>query len=354
YRLDSTKTIKYVHAESGWDCILQCMLQDESCRSINFGKTRAGQENCELLKTVDLEEPAGSLKKNESFDYYKLLQPERKPEDVVSSSTSSQIEKISTGVSYKNVIKKRTLYLVTNRSTTNKQHPTRYNQKLNSQSTPKKTSGPTTQPTTRSTSKTETDVYTTPPGIQASKEFLIYNKAHDKCISIENEGITARPCNRMTDNQKWRWTQYEQLQNILNQTCLTASKTAVNWDHLKLSMCDRHDTYQVWTCEDDFVRLNGTILNLNYGNVQGGDNVVLYKGNGSWSMWKVHGEDVRVCEKRPGVLSQSYVERMFDSAKNCSISPDNPVFTSLTSLDQSKFTLALELDENRVDLITMG
>ena len=134
---------------------------------------------------------------------------------------------------------------------------------------------------------------------QAAKEFLIYNKEHNKCISIENEIITARPCNPMTDNQKLRWTQYDQLQNIFNQTCLSAPETAGNWDLVKLSTCDRHDKYQVWTCVGDFVRLNGTLLNLNYGNHQGGDNVVLYNGKGLWSIWTVYGEDVHVCEKRP-------------------------------------------------------
>ncbi|CAB4037427.1 macrophage mannose receptor 1, partial [Paramuricea clavata] len=134
---------------------------------------------------------------------------------------------------------------------------------------------------------------------QPAKEFLIYNKDHNKCISIENERIAARSCNPMTDNQRWLWTQYDQLQSIFNQTCLSVRETPVNWVRVKLSTCDRHDTYQVWACVDDLVRLKGTVLNLNYGNDHGGDNVVLYNGDGSWCMWKVYGEDVRVCEKRP-------------------------------------------------------
>ncbi|CAB3993730.1 Hypothetical predicted protein [Paramuricea clavata] len=73
--------------------------RDKSCRSANFRKTSTfgEQENCELLKTVDSEEPPGSLKSDGNFDYYKLLQPERKPEDLVSSSIPPRIEqKIST------------------------------------------------------------------------------------------------------------------------------------------------------------------------------------------------------------------------------------------------------------------
>jgi hypothetical protein len=52
------------------------MLQ-EKCRSANFRKSCGGEENCELLKAVHSEEPAESLKKDEHFDYYILLQPER-------------------------------------------------------------------------------------------------------------------------------------------------------------------------------------------------------------------------------------------------------------------------------------
>ena len=72
--------IKYVHAESGMDCIIQCVeFPDKSCRSANFNKTATsgGEKNCELLKTVHSEEDAGSLKRNENFDHYIILSPER-------------------------------------------------------------------------------------------------------------------------------------------------------------------------------------------------------------------------------------------------------------------------------------
>ncbi|CAB3997382.1 Hypothetical predicted protein [Paramuricea clavata] len=100
YRLD-TKVIKHVHAESGLDCILQCRLQEILCRSANFRKTCEGQENCELLESVDSEEPAESLKNDENFDHYILLQPKRKPpiscKDILTKSAgaTSGLYKIS-------------------------------------------------------------------------------------------------------------------------------------------------------------------------------------------------------------------------------------------------------------------
>ena len=69
--------IKNIQAKSGLECSYFCMIKDESCRSINFRKSPISDENCELLKTVDYEEPAGSLKKDENYDYYILLQPKR-------------------------------------------------------------------------------------------------------------------------------------------------------------------------------------------------------------------------------------------------------------------------------------
>ena len=77
HRLNTT-VINYVHATSGVDCIMQCLLKNESCRSANFRKTDncEGFENCELLKAVDSDEPE-NLKKDDNFDYYILLQPHR-------------------------------------------------------------------------------------------------------------------------------------------------------------------------------------------------------------------------------------------------------------------------------------
>lgn len=80
--------LKYVHARSGVDCILQCLLQDQSCRSVNFRKRPAANaeyENCELLYDVESESPE-LLHENDIYDYYILLQPNR-----VSISRTSQL-----------------------------------------------------------------------------------------------------------------------------------------------------------------------------------------------------------------------------------------------------------------------
>ncbi len=78
--------MEYVHAQSEVDCILQCLLQNKSCRSVNFRKSSANDryENCELLNAVDSEE-SEFLYKNAQYDYYKLLQPNRVSASIISA-----------------------------------------------------------------------------------------------------------------------------------------------------------------------------------------------------------------------------------------------------------------------------
>ena len=54
------------------------MLQDKSCRSINFKKHPVNNDtaNCELLFGVESEKPE-LLYENENYDYYTLLHPSR-------------------------------------------------------------------------------------------------------------------------------------------------------------------------------------------------------------------------------------------------------------------------------------
>ena len=131
---------------------------------------------------------------------------------------------------------------------------------------------------------------------------MIYNSAHDKCISIDGlSKVTARTCASTSPNRMWKWTIYGQLQSIFKLGCLTAPDPAVDWGRVELADCDKNNGRQIWSCLEDFVRLAGTTLNLNFGNVQGGDYLVLYQGTGSWSKWKLFGKEKSICPKRKGI-----------------------------------------------------
>ena len=72
---NATTSIEHLHVNYGIECILMCAQEStKSCRSVNYRKnsTRQDELNCELLKTVDSEEPEESLKENENYDYYTL------------------------------------------------------------------------------------------------------------------------------------------------------------------------------------------------------------------------------------------------------------------------------------------
>ena len=80
-----------INAPSRTDCILQCLLQDKSCRSVNFKKTSVKNNtgNCELLYDVDLERPE-LLRKDEHFDYLTLRKPIRVSKRIFLNLTSKQ------------------------------------------------------------------------------------------------------------------------------------------------------------------------------------------------------------------------------------------------------------------------
>ncbi len=135
-----------------------------------------------------------------------------------------------------------------------------------------------------------------------SNEFLIYNADLDKCVTVEGSVVTGRSCDLSSSGKVWRWTPFGQIQNIFSLKCLSAPDKPRNWARVELIACNRENLTQIWTCADKLFRPNGLILNLNFGNVQGGDYVVLFQGTGPWSKWQVFGEQKNICSKQQGVI----------------------------------------------------
>ena len=77
HRLESNESrIMHIHGqESKKKCIIECYKNRTSCKSVNYRKNTTSAEgpNCELLNTSYSEEPRTNLKKNTSFDHYKLV-----------------------------------------------------------------------------------------------------------------------------------------------------------------------------------------------------------------------------------------------------------------------------------------
>ena len=72
----NTTLINATHARTGLECIIQCLFENKSCRSVNFHKEK-NESNCEFLRNVSSEEPADLLFPDDRYDYFILLTPNR-------------------------------------------------------------------------------------------------------------------------------------------------------------------------------------------------------------------------------------------------------------------------------------
>ena len=58
------------------DCVMECS-SEPCCRSINYKKILRNEPNCEILYNVVYNTSENALKKNSSFDYVYLVNPEK-------------------------------------------------------------------------------------------------------------------------------------------------------------------------------------------------------------------------------------------------------------------------------------
>uniref|UniRef100_A0A8D0GM94 Macrophage mannose receptor 1 n=1 Tax=Sphenodon punctatus TaxID=8508 RepID=A0A8D0GM94_SPHPU len=129
------------------------------------------------------------------------------------------------------------------------------------------------------------------------KIFLIYNEDHKLCVQVRssNSVITGN-CNQDNEAQKFRWISDDQLMSVSLKLCLgVPSKT--DWVPITLYPCDNTNDFQKWECRNEtLLAIQGADLFFNYGNKQE-KNIMLYKGSGLWSRWKVYGTTDDVCSR---------------------------------------------------------
>ena len=132
---------------------------------------------------------------------------------------------------------------------------------------------------------------------QPSYGIMFYNAAHDKCITIESNQVTVKPCDAHLPEQLWQWTPFSQLQNFLTLQCLSAPREANSGDAVKMAECDQQNASQIWKQEEKFITLNDTSLVLNYGDSS--PSVLLQATfRGSWSWWEILQDSV---ESKTGI-----------------------------------------------------
>ncbi|XP_056375176.1 macrophage mannose receptor 1-like [Hyla sarda] len=128
-----------------------------------------------------------------------------------------------------------------------------------------------------------------------SDTFLIYNEDHKKCIDTRNSIIVTARCNEKSNTQKFRWISKNQLINVGTSQCLAVSSIA-DLSAVTLYTCDGSSDLQKWECKNETLfGIVGSPLHLNYGNRK--EDVLLYKGAGVWSKWKIYLSPDDLCAK---------------------------------------------------------
>ncbi|OXB67694.1 hypothetical protein ASZ78_015226, partial [Callipepla squamata] len=127
--------------------------------------------------------------------------------------------------------------------------------------------------------------------------FLIYNEDHKRCVLAQSSNsVTTAPCVQENESQKFRWVSDHQLMSVALKLCLGVPSKK-DWVPITLYPCDKASELQRWECRNETLfALQGEDLFFNYGNRQE-RNIMLYKGSGLWSRWKVYGTTDDLCSR---------------------------------------------------------
>nr|XP_015210001.1 PREDICTED: macrophage mannose receptor 1 [Lepisosteus oculatus] len=127
--------------------------------------------------------------------------------------------------------------------------------------------------------------------------FLIYNEDHSKCVTaVGINSVQTTSCNPSDKSQQFRWVSENRLLSVSQKLCLGAVSKK-DWVKVLLFPCDEKAELQRWECKNDTLfALKGADLYFNYGN-KNEKNIMLYKGNGLWSKWRIYGTKDDLCSR---------------------------------------------------------
>ncbi|XP_074478489.1 macrophage mannose receptor 1 [Sebastes fasciatus] len=130
-----------------------------------------------------------------------------------------------------------------------------------------------------------------------SGSFLIFNEDHNKCIRVESAtSMTVAPCNPHAKEQQFRWASESRILSLSLKLCLGATEIK-DWVKVLLFECDESSDLQHWQCKNETLfGLKDQDLHLNWGNFHE-RNIMIYKGSGSWSRWRIFGTRGDLCSK---------------------------------------------------------
>ncbi|KAG6934301.1 mannose receptor, C type 1, partial [Chelydra serpentina] len=130
-----------------------------------------------------------------------------------------------------------------------------------------------------------------------TKQFLIYNEDHKRCVQVlSSSSVTTANCDQDNESQKFRWVSEHQLMSVALKLCIGVPSKK-DWVPITLYPCDKASELQKWECRNETLfAIQGEDLFFNYGNKQE-KNIMLYKGSGVWSKWKIYGTTDDLCSR---------------------------------------------------------
>ncbi|XP_059828140.1 macrophage mannose receptor 1 [Hypanus sabinus] len=130
-----------------------------------------------------------------------------------------------------------------------------------------------------------------------SNIFLIYNQDHQRCVDAKSEqAVETSICDATVESQQFRWVSGQRLMSVKYTLCLGVPRK-VNWVPVTLFQCNDSSNLQSWICRNDtLLSIQDADLYFNYGN-KNEKNIMLYKGSGLWSRWKVYDTNKDLCSK---------------------------------------------------------
>ncbi|XP_065117913.1 macrophage mannose receptor 1-like [Paramisgurnus dabryanus] len=125
--------------------------------------------------------------------------------------------------------------------------------------------------------------------------FLIYNEDHNRCVNVISASvIQTAACDVSSDAQRFRWVSSSRIISVSLKLCLGA-QSVKDSEKVILLPCKELSPLQTWECKNETLfGLKGQPLHLNYGH-RGDQNMMLFKGNGSWSCWQIYGTTDNLC-----------------------------------------------------------
>ncbi|XP_061778196.1 macrophage mannose receptor 1 [Nerophis ophidion] len=127
--------------------------------------------------------------------------------------------------------------------------------------------------------------------------FLIFNQDHNKCVRVMQASfVTLAACEPHAKDQQFRWASEGRLLSLSLNLCLGATEVK-DWVKVLLFECDESSELQRWQCKNETLfGLKDQDLHFNWGN-RNERNIMIYKGSGVWSRWRIYGADKDLCSK---------------------------------------------------------